>query len=277
MKKYKIGIIFALISFSLIDITGNFEKKISTNTFAEKINGKLFSKKESLQNDSVLEIPAKLKNCQELILKRKGYTVSYNKHTLLPNWVAWQLTKNRTRGKNKRAKNIFIEDIEVPSPRANNSDYKNSGWSRGHMCPAGDNKWDKDAMHESFLLSNICPQNSKLNSGDWNEIEQTCRKWATKHNKIYIVCGPIIPKEKQITIGHNQIVVPEAFFKVVLTLHEKPKGIGFICENTDTNRKKYFYVKTIDEVEKITGIDFFHNLPNEIEKIVEAKANIADW
>ena len=145
------------------------------------------------------------------------------------------------------------------------------------MCPAGDNKWDEEAMYESFLMTNCCPQNPNLNSGVWNQIEISCRRWAEKYGDIYIVCGPILFRQEHQTIGQNKIVVPEAFFKVVLCLNGEPKGIGFICKNTDGGQKKDLYVNSISEVERITGINFFPNIPEDKVKAVKSKANLKDW
>ena len=125
-----------------------------------------------------IEMPAARPQSGELLLYRDGYTVSYNTTTLQPNWVAWHLTPNRLKGNVKRNDYPFISDDEVPEPRVETADYRQSGYDRGHMCPAGDNKWSAEAMRQSFLLSNICPQAPNLNRGDWNELEQACRKWA---------------------------------------------------------------------------------------------------
>ena len=217
------------------------------------------------------------KGTPEQILKRTGYVASYNKTTLLPNWVAWHLTAERTEGSAKRSGVDFAEDTEVPEPRATDWDYYNSGYDRGHMCPAADNKWSKKAMEESFLFTNMCPQNGNLNRGDWNEMEMACRKWAKKYGDLYIVCGPILYKGKHKTIGKNKVVVPEAFFKVVLRTGDNPQAIGFIYKNTSGNRPKDSYVNTVDEVERITGIDFFPSLPDDVENKVEATADIANW
>ena len=145
------------------------------------------------------------------------------------------------------------------------------------MCPAGDNKWDDVAMYDTFLFTNCCPQNGNLNSGDWNQIEMSCRRWAQKYGDIYIVCGPILFRQKHETIGPNKIVVPEAFFKVVLCLNGKPKGIGFIRRNTETTRRNDLYVNSISEVERITGMTFFPTLPKEIAESVKSKADLRDW
>lgn len=227
--------------------------------------------------DDKLVMQTSPKGTSEQILKRTGYVASYNKATLLPNWVAWHLTAERTEGSAKRSGVDFAEDTEVPEPRATDWDYYNSGYDRGHMCPAADNKWSKKAMEESFLFTNMCPQNGNLNRGDWNEMEMACRKWAKKYGDLYIVCGPILYKGKHKTIGKNKVVVPEAFFKVVLRTGDDPQAIGFIYKNTSGNRPKDSYVNTVDEVERITGIDFFPSLPDDVEKKVEAECDLGLW
>lgn len=223
-----------------------------------------------------LEIPKILRDIPEQILNRKAYTVSYNKISKCPNWVAWHLTSEHTDG-NCQRDNSYYEDENVPEPRATNEDYRGSGWSRGHMCPAADNKWDSMAMRESNLLTNICPQHRNLNSGLWNVIEHDCRKWAKKYGDVYIVCGPILLNKGHETIGVNKVVVPEAFFKVILRMNPQPAAIGFIVRNNEGTKKKNQYVNTVDEVERITKIDFFPALPDSIEDKVEAYSNIDDW
>ena len=193
-----------------------------------------------------------------------------------PNWVAWHLPANHADGEWARS-NDYREDYDVPAPRATNEDYRGSSWSRGHMCPAGDNKWDADAMSETFLLTNMCPQDRNLNSGLWNRVEQDCRRWAQRYHDVYIACGPLYLNREHEVIGTNKVVVPEAFYKVVLCLQGTPKAIGFIVRNNKGTKKKDEYVNTVDEVERITGIDFFPALPDSIEDKVEAYSNINDW
>ena len=156
------------------------------------------------QSDSI-EKPALLKEKSEIILNRKGYTVSYNKENKIPNWVAWHLTSDHADGVYRRTGG-YQEDTEVPKPRATKEDYDTTRWSHGHMCPAADNKWDKKAMIESNLLTNICPQDRSLNSGLWNGIERNCRKWAKEYGDLYIVCGPVLLNREHETIGENKIV-----------------------------------------------------------------------
>ncbi|WP_018966179.1 DNA/RNA non-specific endonuclease [Hoylesella loescheii] len=230
-----------------------------------------------LKVSSGLEVPGKLNDRPEQILKRVAYTVSYNSDLRIPNWVAWQLTGAHTEGKNKRAGVKFQEDTDVPLPRAVDFDYVRSGYDRGHLCPSADNRWDATAQEQSFLLTNVCPQDHNLNVGDWHELENLCRKWAKTYGSIYIVAGPVLLKGKHKAIGKNKVTVPEAFFKVVLCMEGEPKAIGFIYRNESGNRPKSYYVNTIDDVERITGIDFFPALPDNVEKAVEATCNLEEW
>ena len=216
-------------------------------------------------------------NRKEQILIRKNYVVSYNRETKCPNWVLWKLTREHADGNIKRPDYAFHEDMEVPSPRAELVDYRGSGYDRGHMCPAGDNKWDEDAMYESFLMTNMCPQNQQLNSGLWNQIEMQCRYWAKKYGKLYIVCGPIYLRGEYQTIGPNRVMVPEAFFKAVICLDGETKGIAFVCRNTKGDRKKDYYVNTIRQVERITGYCLFPNLDEDIAEQVKDYADIDEW
>ena len=224
-----------------------------------------------------VEQPAALATRPEQILHRDHYTVSYNAETMQPNWVAWRLTKAHTYGNSPRPQNAFREDEEVPQPRATLADYRSRKWSRGHMCPAGDNKWDSEAMYETFLLTNICPQNYDMNDGVWNDIEMTCRKWARKYGEVFIVCGPLFTKSTHETIGPHHIPVPEAFFKVVLAMGETPKAIGFLCRNAAITGTENQYVQSVDEVERITGMDFFPALNDDIEEKIESRARWKDW
>lgn len=216
----------------------------------------------------------------DVLLERYCYTVSYNKGTRQPNWVMWQLTDEHVMQKKDGVRNEYREDSDIrEGSRATLADYTSSGYDKGHMCPGGDCNWDDEGRDETFLLSNMCPQNPNLNRGDWKEIEIACRKWAKQYGNIYIVCGPIFMKSQQHEIiGVNQIPVPEAFFKVVLcTELPTPKGIGFICRNTEGNRKKDFYVNSIRQVERVTGYKFFPYLNDSIKNIVYDMNDINIW
>ena len=225
---------------------------------------------------SALEVPAYDKNDE--VIRRLAYTVSYNHETKIPKWVAWHLTADHVDGPLKRKDFDFTDDMSVVDPKGYKSDYYRSGYTRGHMCPAGDNKWSAKAMQECFLMTNMCPQTAGLNSGMWNSLEKSCRTWAERYGDVYIVCGPVLLKGSHHTIGRNKVVVPEAFFKVILCMKGKPKAIGYVVRNeSQKGKKRNEFVNSVDEVERITGIVFFPSLTDDIETEVERQCNPADW
>lgn len=233
-------------------------------------------------------------------LTRLGYTTSYNKVTKCPNWVAWHLTDEHTDGPFPRSGEPYFEndeacgigkvdrniwkgdyfvDMEAELPRQEHSDWaeKPAGMSHGHICPAGDNKWSKAAMNQSFLLTNMCPQDETLNSGGWRKLEEKCRDWAKKYEDIYIVSGPIFYEGAKRSFGKNKIGIPDAFFKVVLCVNGQPKAIGFIYSNDSSSQSMAKNVHSIDEIEEIVGMDFFYYLPDSIENEVEMMTNLGMW
>lgn len=225
------------------------------------------------------ELPAPLTDRPEQILKRRAYTTSYNNKSKTPNWVAWHLTKAHTYGDHQRKNEVFFEDEAIESSlRATDNDYYNSRYDRGHMCPAGDNKWDAQAMRESFLFTNICPQNHGLNKYEWNDLEIQCRDWAREYGAIDIVCGPIFSStDDQKTIGRNKVWVPDAFFKVILCRQGNPKAIGFIYRNEGKKQTQEEALRSVDEIETLTGIDFFPSLDDATETRIEAEASLEAW
>ena len=219
-----------------------------------------------------LETPIPLVPRQEQIIRHSGYTVSYNKDLKIPNWVSYELTREETKGKEKRG-NRFIADPLVTGPIATNADYTRSGYDKGHMAPAADMKWSPEAMKESFYFSNMCPQHPQLNRRGWKNLEEKIRNWAIADSAIIIICGPIIEKQPK-TIGKNKVVVPQRFFKVVLSPFAKPiRAIGFLFTNEQAVEPLSSYVVTVDSIESLTNMDFFAPLPDEIENKIEANAN----
>lgn len=223
-----------------------------------------------------LETPIPLVPRQEQIIRHSGYTVSYNKDLKIPNWVSYELTREETKGKEKRG-NRFIADPLVTGPIATNADYTRSGYDKGHMAPAADMKWSPEAMKESFYFSNMCPQHPQLNRRGWKNLEEKIRNWAIADSAIIIICGPIIEKQPK-TIGKNKVVVPQRFFKVVLSPFAKPiRAIGFLFTNEQAVEPLSSYVVTVDSIESLTNMDFFAPLPDEIENKIEANANYSLW
>lgn len=214
----------------------------------------------------------------ERIIKRSGYTCSYNNERRQPNYVAWALTKARTYGGSKREPQFYEDPTIEKEYRALLSDYYNSRMSRGHMCPAADNKWDAQAMAESFLLTNICPQTYTLNGEDWEHLESFCRRYVRKnHTTLYIICGPIYTSEP-VQRRQKRLYVPDKFFKTIVCLDKgDERGIGFIYNNDSETHPMTYYVRSIDQVEKITGYDLYNKLDKKLQQRIEAQSNFKDW
>ena len=227
--------------------------------------------------DGSLEIPTYTRaRAHSQQIEHKAYTVDYNEEWRLANWVAYSLTADQTKGPVERY-NKFDADPQVKGATAQWWDYKNTSYDRGHLVPAGDMKWDQTAMRECFYLSNITPQNHTFNEGDWNYLENRVRGWANFFGKVYVACGPIVSEHPK-TIGENCIAVPDSFYKVVLCdMRGEWNAIGFICPNDPTHHNLSHYCRTVDAVERITGIDFFPLLPDEVENRIEAEYDKEAW
>lgn len=212
----------------------------------------------------------------EQLVTYPGMDVSFNAGMHIPNWVAWELTAAETDGPVKR-ENKFYNDPDVEGC-AETYDYSYSGYNRGHMAPAADMKWSREAMHGSFSLANICPQVNSLNTGTWRNLEDKCRQWAQADSAIIIVCGPILTDCIREYIGDTRVAVPKRFFKVILSPYAKPaRGIGFIMPNDKAPGGIQATAVSIDEVERITGHDFFSALPDDIEAEVESQCDFHYW
>lgn len=206
----------------------------------------------------------------------KGMDVSFNPQCHIPNWVSWELTAEETTGDESRS-NKFQADPEVEGC-AETWDYKYTGYDRGHMAPAADMKWDKEAMVETFYLTNIVPQAKTLNAGSWKNLEEKCRDWAQADSCIYIVCGPVIDGSPIEYIGDTRVYVPKKFFKVIISPYTStPMGIGFIMPNGKVAGGIQACAVTIDSIEALTGHDFFSSLPDDIEDSVEKQCDFHAW
>lgn len=255
-----------------------YMKKMASRVICKRIRlGALLIGFVCLPLSAQLEKAAPVKG--ELFVRHDSYLLSFNTEKLTPNYVAWCLTPDRVRGHQKRS-DFFDVDPLIPSRyRVTHGDYSGSRLDRGHMCPAADNRHSKTAMTECFYMSNMCPQDHWLNVGAWNELEIQCRSWTKNYKKIYIVTGPIYDSANPRRIGKNghRIAVPDRFFKAVLMMGRVPKAIGFIYPNKNVMGDMRDYAVSVNQIEKITGIDFFPSLDDKIENKIEAECIPAAW
>lgn len=220
--------------------------------------------------DSV-EIPAYA--AEEDIVRHLGYTASYNHTTLLPNWVAWELTAEESRGSYEQGRQ-FSRDPDVAFPKASREDYSNSGWDKGHMAPHADMKWSLQALTESDYFTNICPQNKEMNAQAWRKIEELTRRLARRYGAVYVVCGPMMGMGHYGTIGKAGVQVPDAFFKALaVSTTEGYRTVGFLMENNRQEGSPRSYAVTVDSVEAVIVRDLFPSIPED----AEATFDWNDW
>lgn len=210
------------------------------------------------------------------IISHNYYTLSYSEKHEQAEWVAYEL-RNEHLSNTNRKRPYFIQDKKVKTQSADYRNYKKSGYTKGHLCPAGDRKFSKAAYDETFLTSNISPQKSDFNGGVWNRLEQKIRYWAGKDKQLFVVTGGVLENNLK-TIGNEKVTVPEQFYKVLLD-YSKPKikAIAFLVPHTESKAPLYTFVVSIDSLEKLTKIDFFPTLPDNLENELEASSSYKDW
>lgn len=210
------------------------------------------------------------------IVHHQNYSLSYNEPYEQAEWVAYELKKSHLISTNHK-RPYFEIDKAVKTGAASWRNYKNSGYDRGHLCPAGDRRFTKEAHDETFLTSNISPQEHQFNAGVWNRLEQKVRYWAKKNDGVFVVTGGILKKGLK-TIGNENVAVPNQFYKVILdNTNGKIKMLAFLMDSKDSDLPLYKFVVSIDKVEALTGIDFFPELDDKIENRLEASSSYKSW
>jgi endonuclease G len=193
------------------------------------------------------------------------YSISYVEAHEQAEWTAYMMDKNMLNAPNVPRHKEFSEDPLVTTHSARHNDYSGSGYTRGHMVPAGDMAFDEVAMRETFYMSNMSPQLRQFNNGVWKELEENIRDWTYKAETLYIITGPILTNPIK-TIGKsNKVTVSSAFYKVLLDYKNK-KAIGFIIPHEMTDKPLQNFMVAIDDIEKATSIDFFESMFNDMEE-----------
>ena len=222
-----------------------------------------------------LEIP--LLEEGDILTIHTGYTLAYDEEHEQAKWVAYELTRDEVYGIHERADN-FRSDPSIKSESASLDDYRGSGYDRGHLIPAADLPWAEEAMSDSFYMSNMSPQDPSFNRGIWASLEAVIRTFAATDGSVYVVTGPVLTDGPYPTIGDNAVSMPNYYYKVVLDYTEpQKKGIGFVLPNEGSKGDLESFATTIDEVEQLTTIDFFPQLPDEDEEVLESSFAIDQW
>ncbi|MCG2609963.1 DNA/RNA non-specific endonuclease [Flavobacterium sp. SM15] len=209
-----------------------------------------------------------------VVIKREGYTFSYSEEKEQSEWVAYTLSGEDFSNRDFQ-RPFFIEDPKVKTHSADWRNYKNSGYDKGHLCPAGDRKKSYQYYQETFFTSNISPQLHEFNDGVWNRLEQKVRYWSKKYDGLYVVTGGVLSENLK-TIGKEHVAVPNYFYKVLMTQDGK-RMIGFLVPHEASEKPLYDFVVDVDTIEKMTGIDFFPKLADGQENKMEKSNDYKSW
>lgn len=213
------------------------------------------------------------------LLCRTGFALAHDEAKKSPKWVAQRMTTERLVPKVAR-NDRFIPDPDLPKgQRAELDDYRGSGYDRGHMAPAADMRWSKDAMQESFYLSNMAPQvGPGMNRGVWSDIEAAIRRWVARRGELFIFTGPIFaPDLSATTIGANQVAVPTHFYKVVFD-PVRVETIAFVVPNApQPSRRIEEFITSVRDIEMRSGLDFLNRIQPSVQALIEESVAPALW
>ncbi len=205
-----------------------------------------------------------------------GYDTSYKQAS----WCGYLLTKQMVANNNaaKRGNTSFKKDPQLKTHYCVTSDYTKSGYVRGHLCPSKDMCWSEEAMKETFYMTNISPQRSKLNNGLWKTLETRTRSWATAFDSIVVLTGPIL-NDKIGEIGKNKVSVSGSFYKIIADISAPEyKMIAFVMDNADLSGDIFDFATSVRQVETLTGLDFFPEIDSlPLIDSLEMHFSISQW
>lgn len=228
---------------------------------------------ENLKKENFIFLPS---NTGEII-EHDYYTLSYSEEHEQAEWVAYELHERYTNGKSKRKDN-FREDDLINTGSASLADYKASGYDRGHLLPAADMKFSDKAMSQTFFMSNMSPQHPKLNRVRWKQLEEQVRDWVEKDKHYYVITGPVLTNVSKKKLGENEVSIPTQYYKIIFDYTEPSiKMIGFLMPNEECPKDVIDYAVSIDSIEKVTGLDFFLDLPDTMEEELESVVDAKKW
>lgn len=223
---------------------------------------------------------AKLSWPNNFLLLKPQFALSYNRDRGTANWVSWQLNSSWL-GSQQRTDDFRIDpDLPADWPLVDSMDYRESRYDRGHLAPSGDRTANREDNSATFVMSNIIPQSPGNNRGPWNELEGYCRKLVAQGKELQIVAGPLGQIGR---IGKAKVVVPQSTWKVILVLDSPGLDDGDVSATTRViavnmpnvnsieNQSWREFRTTVDELEELTGYDFFSVLENAVEAAIESR------
>lgn len=264
MKKksvYTILIILCIIGFWLFEnfYTPGFPHESDENIEAEIIDSLFLPNSKS-----------------GMVVRHTYYMLSYSEPHEQAEWVAHKLKRDHLTN-DDRQRPYFIEDPKVPTKSADWKNYRGSGYDRGHLCPAGDRRFSEHAYNETFYTSNITPQLKDFNAGIWNRLEQQVRKWCRFYNAIYVITGGVL-EDGLLEIGDEDVDVPRYFYKIVFRKDDgEIKVLAFLIPHRESHAPLKEFLVTVDELEQVTGLDFFEKMERLEQETMESTISLKGW
>lgn len=211
----------------------------------------------------------------ETLVKHYAYCLLYDEYYEQAKWVFYSLNKNKINGPFSRS-DKFKKDTLINTGSSSHSDYKGSGYDRGHLAPAADMTWSKQAMDESFFYSNMSPQTPSFNRGVWRKLESRIRKWVVDYDSLYITTGPVL--DTNLTFIGKEVAVPNYFFKSVVGFKDSTlNAIGFILPNEGSRKNLEDFVVSIDSLESFSGLNLNARLKESVQHSLEKSIQLDYW
>ena len=254
-------------------------QKDSLNSILEKLE--LLNDKQEIKNILLPE----LKPGEDLI-EHSALFLVYDEQHEQSKWVAHKISQNISEGSVGRT-NDFREDTLIKTGSASEKDYftkslneqgkysyNGYGFDRGHLAPSADFRWSRTALSESYFYSNMSPQLPEFNRKGWAKLENALRNYVIKKNiDLFIVTGPVLNDQlKTIEQSINQMSLPEYFYKAVYDPINQ-KCLAYLIPHKKIEYPLEYYGISVDSLEQITGINFFYNLDNNLEKTIEKQSD----
>jgi len=215
------------------------------------------------------------------LMEKPQYAMSYSRDNGGPNWVSWHLD-NSWLGSTPR-QDDFRADTTLPTGwyRVQATDYSGSGFDRGHMCPSADRTITVTANSSTFLMTNMIPQLPANNQGVWANLETYSRTLVSQGNELYIISGG---QGLLHFIANGHVAVPAQTWKVIIVLPVGSNDVSRVTTSTRTiavvvpnsgsiNSDWRTYRVSVDQIEAITGFDFFSNVSSGIQAVIEGRVD----
>lgn len=220
------------------------------------------------------------------------YSVEWSNTKIANRWTCYQMHPGNS-AKNVTRHDMFQEDPDLPeATRSTLADYRSSGFSRGHLCPSADRLCSTEQNEQTFYLSNMQPQWQSHNAGLWERIESQVRDWNSNYYRdtLYVVKAATIADVElngKTSAGvytekcNNRLLIPKYFYCALLSVKDgKYQALGLWTTHSDDAQSSTTIKScaiSIDELERRTGIDFFCNLPDDVEEAVESTFDETFW